>query len=394
MAPHQAPKARIDDVNKEIERIVCAGTVPRIPRVLVADDLDAANSLVALLSQNGYEASAVYTGIDAAEKARLLRPDLLILEVALLGLNGVEAALRICEILLWPCHILLISSNENAADLIEDARDRGYKFEWLAKPFLPSALLQWCDRVGHGHEFGFYESLGAHGGEQLRRNPAYPHTTDKYDCRCTWCSQRWKGWSRHREELAMLVSFLGRKDEIVWWHVIFPGGVYSEGREHRDCLRKGMRDKEIEYLQKPKAGRSAWRARELLLYAIDAERFPSNLVSDFFDKHLLIHLGFLLLIFLAVFLPLWSYGIWWVFAAGLAMVPSFGWYVRVALLATKPHSLFSSRFEALREEIESGCYDPDELARRFRQFERHGLVLRSLFYTLLPLGGVGRIEHH
>jgi DNA-binding NtrC family response regulator len=65
---------------------------------------------------------------------------LLISDVAMKGIDGIETA--ICFRNLFPaCKIILFSGQAHAADLLADARKRGYTFEVLRKPMDPSVLL-------------------------------------------------------------------------------------------------------------------------------------------------------------------------------------------------------------------------------------------------------------
>lgn len=112
------------------------------PKVLVADDEKViADTLAIILNQNGYDASAVYTGTAAVERARATRPDLIISDVIMPDMNGIDAAIKIRAILPG-CKILLFSGQAATADLLEDARKRGHEFEILAKPVHPQDLLQ------------------------------------------------------------------------------------------------------------------------------------------------------------------------------------------------------------------------------------------------------------
>jgi len=112
------------------------------PKVLVADDEKViADTLAIILNQNGYDASAVYTGTAAVERARSIRPDLVISDVIMPDMNGIDAAIKIRGFLPG-CKILLFSGQAATADLLEDARKRGHEFEILAKPVHPQDLLQ------------------------------------------------------------------------------------------------------------------------------------------------------------------------------------------------------------------------------------------------------------
>jgi CheY-like chemotaxis protein len=111
------------------------------PKVLVVDDERViADTLAIILNQHGYDASAVYTGTGAVERARQLSPDLIISDVIMPDMNGIEAAIRIRDFL-PSCKILLFSGQAATADLLENARAQGHEFEILAKPVHPQDLL-------------------------------------------------------------------------------------------------------------------------------------------------------------------------------------------------------------------------------------------------------------
>ena len=65
-------------------------------RILVVDDNhDSAASLSALLRLLGYEACAVYDGFEALEKVESFRPDVVVLDIGMPGMNGYELARRL-----------------------------------------------------------------------------------------------------------------------------------------------------------------------------------------------------------------------------------------------------------------------------------------------------------
>jgi CheY-like chemotaxis protein len=111
------------------------------PRVLVADDERViADTLAMILNQSGFEARSVYSGEKALELAETFRPDMLISDVIMADLNGIDAAIRI-RALLPQIKILLFSGQAATADLLEKARADGYEFDILAKPVHPQDLL-------------------------------------------------------------------------------------------------------------------------------------------------------------------------------------------------------------------------------------------------------------
>lgn len=114
---------------------------PAKPRVLVVDDERViADTLSIILNKNGFDASAVYSGTAAVNRAQEIQPELVISDVIMDDMNGIEAAIRIRK-LLPRCKILLFSGQAATADLLEKARKEGHEFEILAKPVHPQDLL-------------------------------------------------------------------------------------------------------------------------------------------------------------------------------------------------------------------------------------------------------------
>src|SRR5580704_9717832 len=110
-------------------------------KVLVADDERViADALAIMLKQNGFEATAVYSGEEAIETAKTFHPDVLISDVVMFGLNGIDAAIEIRKVL-PTCKVLLLSGQSSTADLLDEASGRGHDFEIVAKPISPSELL-------------------------------------------------------------------------------------------------------------------------------------------------------------------------------------------------------------------------------------------------------------
>jgi CheY-like chemotaxis protein len=109
--------------------------------VLVADDERViADTLSLILSRNGFDTAAVYSGLRAVEVARTFYPDIFLGDVVMPGMSGIEAAIRICS-MIPECRVLLLSGQAATSDLLHDARVRGHEFEILLKPIHPTQLL-------------------------------------------------------------------------------------------------------------------------------------------------------------------------------------------------------------------------------------------------------------
>jgi CheY-like chemotaxis protein len=112
-----------------------------ISRVFVVDDDRViASTTAAILKLSGYDARSFVNPLEALEVARTVGPDLLIADVVMPGLSGIDLAVRLkdqCP----TCKILLLSGQAETGDLLEAARRQGHRFEVLAKPIHPRDLL-------------------------------------------------------------------------------------------------------------------------------------------------------------------------------------------------------------------------------------------------------------
>jgi CheY-like chemotaxis protein len=111
------------------------------PVVLVVDDESAiADTLTEILSRSGYAAMAAYDGNGALETALLAPPELLITDVVLPGMSGIELAITMRRI--YPdCKVVLFSGQASSFDLLASAKHDGHHFTLLTKPVHPRELL-------------------------------------------------------------------------------------------------------------------------------------------------------------------------------------------------------------------------------------------------------------
>jgi DNA-binding response OmpR family regulator len=109
--------------------------------VLVVDDEAViADTLAMILEQSGIRALVAYDGESALAIANTVPPDLLLTDVAMPGMSGIDLAIAIRHSL-PKCKILLFSGQASSMDLLGTARDAGQNFTILAKPLHPTELL-------------------------------------------------------------------------------------------------------------------------------------------------------------------------------------------------------------------------------------------------------------
>jgi len=113
-----------------------------VKRIFVVDDEKRiADTLAVILRQRGYDVSAFYDAHTALAQAEMSVPELIISDVIMPGMSGVDMAVLVRE--RYPtCKILLLSGNVGTLDLLELVRQRGHDFELLAKPIYPGDLLE------------------------------------------------------------------------------------------------------------------------------------------------------------------------------------------------------------------------------------------------------------
>jgi CheY-like chemotaxis protein len=109
-------------------------------KILVAEDDSDLRLLVSLkLESTGHQVVSVEDGTTAAENCRSLRPDLVILDLMMPGMSGLE----VCRFIksdpeLSSTPVILLTARAQAAD-VEAGRAAGVD-EYLTKPFSPREL--------------------------------------------------------------------------------------------------------------------------------------------------------------------------------------------------------------------------------------------------------------
>lgn len=122
-------------------------------RILVVDDFEAFRQFVCSALRKNPELQVVgeaSDGLEAVHKAGELQPDLVLLDIGLPTLNGIEAARRILTVS-PKCRILFVSQ-ESSADLVQEAMSFG-ALGYLVKVHAGSELLAAVDAVCQGRKF-------------------------------------------------------------------------------------------------------------------------------------------------------------------------------------------------------------------------------------------------
>jgi DNA-binding NtrC family response regulator len=125
---------------RALERTATVAT--QLRTVIVVDDEHIiADTLVMILQQNGFSALAVYDGASALDLISARVPDLLISDVSMSGMSGIELGIKVRE--RFPgCEVLLFSGHAATTNLMDEARKGGHDFQILSKPIHPRDLLQ------------------------------------------------------------------------------------------------------------------------------------------------------------------------------------------------------------------------------------------------------------
>ena len=108
---------------------------------VVDDEKVISDTLAVILRLNGFAATSFTNPLEALNDTPSGSPDLLVSDVVMPELSGIDLAIRIKE--KYPnCKILLFSGQAATSDLLRSARERGHEFDLLTKPVHPADLLQ------------------------------------------------------------------------------------------------------------------------------------------------------------------------------------------------------------------------------------------------------------
>jgi DNA-binding NtrC family response regulator len=112
------------------------------PVVLIVDDEKViADTLSIILTHAGFITMTAYNGATALRMANEITPALLISDVVMPGISGVELAIMLTQST-PDLKVLLFSGQASTVDLLEKARRGGHHFTALTKPVHPTDMIK------------------------------------------------------------------------------------------------------------------------------------------------------------------------------------------------------------------------------------------------------------
>jgi DNA-binding NarL/FixJ family response regulator len=130
-------------------------------RILVVDDFEPFRVFVFSVVSKAPEFQIICEasdGLEAVQKAEELKPDLILLDIGLPKLNGIQAARQIRK--LAPSSKILFLSQESSADVVQEALDLG-AMGYVVKAYAGSELLAAVEAVCQGRRFVSVELSGS-----------------------------------------------------------------------------------------------------------------------------------------------------------------------------------------------------------------------------------------
>ncbi len=115
------------------------GRMAAVPlRALVVEDESALADLVAgYLVKDGYEVEVAHDGEDAVERARTLDPDVVVLDIGLPGIDGIEVCRRLRTF--SDCYVVMLTARAEEVDTLVGLSVGAD--DYMTKPFSPRELV-------------------------------------------------------------------------------------------------------------------------------------------------------------------------------------------------------------------------------------------------------------
>ena len=122
-------------------------------RILIVDDFESFRQFVCSMLQRRVEFQVIgqaLDGLEALQKAEELQPDLILLDIGLPKLNGIEAARRLRKLI--PHTKIVFLSQESSSDVVQEALRLGAS-GYVVKARAGSELLPAVEAVRRGRRF-------------------------------------------------------------------------------------------------------------------------------------------------------------------------------------------------------------------------------------------------
>ncbi len=117
----------------------------RKKRILVVDDdVDIVRIVTKMLAQEDYQVFTSVSGEEALEKVQKEKPDILLLDIMMPRMNGLEVLRRVKEI--DPAITIIMITAFGDIDSYLDAMESG-AFEYINKPFESEELIRMIDKI-------------------------------------------------------------------------------------------------------------------------------------------------------------------------------------------------------------------------------------------------------
>jgi len=112
------------------------------PRILIVDDEKSiADTLTMVFKIKGYDAIAAYSAEEAVEAVEIFEPDIVLSDVIMGKMTGVDLAIYLSRAR-PDCKVILFSGQASTANLLDEAHRKGHDFRLLAKPIHPEKLIE------------------------------------------------------------------------------------------------------------------------------------------------------------------------------------------------------------------------------------------------------------
>ena len=116
--------------------------------LIIDDDVQTTKLLEGIVMLNGHEAVSVHNSMNAVEVANSITPDLILLDIMMPGINGIE----LCKIFhststLKHIPVIIVSALDDVGSK-KDAINAGAK-DFLVKPVFPKVLTNKIDALIH-----------------------------------------------------------------------------------------------------------------------------------------------------------------------------------------------------------------------------------------------------